>query len=112
MRFGKRARTLLISAAALVFMATSGCAHFEAARFYRSGTQALDRGDTDTAIFELEQAAVRAPRASEIQNHLGLAYAAAGRNGAALAAFERAVELDCENAAAQENLAAALAQAR
>ncbi len=39
-----------------------------------------------------------------MQNHLGLAYDAAGRPEAAQQAFERAVELDCDNEAAQQNL--------
>ena len=52
----------------------------------------------------LEGAAERAPEASEVQNHLGLAYLASGRRGDALRAFERAVALDCDNAAARHNL--------
>jgi cytochrome c-type biogenesis protein CcmH/NrfG len=40
------------------------------------------------------------PERSEVFNHLGLAYAAAGRRDDALLAFERAVELDCDNPAA------------
>ena len=51
------------------------------------------------------------PHASEVQNHLGAAYAAEGRDAEALAAFERAVALDCDNAAAQQNLRAARAAA-
>jgi Flp pilus assembly protein TadD len=45
------------------------------------------------------------PTASEIQNHLGLAYWSDGREAAALRALERAVELDCDNEAARANLA-------
>jgi cytochrome c-type biogenesis protein CcmH/NrfG len=41
------------------------------------------------------------------RDHLGIAYAAAGRPLDALAAFERAVALDCDNRAAKANLAAA-----
>jgi len=84
-----------------------GCASFEGARLYRSGSRALDVGDTARAVADLERAAALVPQGSEIQNHLGLAYAAAGRDDAALAAFRRAVDIDCENAAAQHNLAAA-----
>jgi Flp pilus assembly protein TadD len=58
-------------------------------------------------VADLERAAALVPAASEVQNHLGLAYAAAGRDADARAAFERAVELDCENAAAGQNLRAA-----
>jgi Flp pilus assembly protein TadD len=84
-----------------------GCASFEGARLYRSGTRALDSGDTGRAMADLERAARLVPQGSEIQNHLGLAYATAGREDAALAAFSRAVEIDCDNLAAQGNLEAA-----
>ena len=55
----------------------------------------------------LEQAARLLPHASEVQNHLGIAYSMAGRDDDALAAFGRAVELDCSNRAALQNLAEA-----
>jgi Flp pilus assembly protein TadD len=85
----------------------AGCASLEAARLYRSGTAALDAGEAERAVADLERAGTLAPQASEVQNHLGLAYAAAGRPGDAERAFRRALELDCENAAARENLRAA-----
>ena len=88
----------------LLVLSFSGCASFRAAQFYQSGTQALDRGDSETAIRDLEAAEALAPEVSEIQNHLGLAYLDAGRLGEARLAFARAVELDCENDAAQRNL--------
>ena len=87
--------------------ALGGCASIEAARLYRSGTAALDEGAPERAVADLERAASLAPQASEVQNHLGLAYAAAGRPGDAERAFRRAILLDCGNAAAQENLRAA-----
>ena len=59
---------------------------------------------------DLERAAALAPHASEIQNHLGLAYAASGREGDALRAFRRAVDLDCDNRQALHNLAVAEAE--
>ena len=95
---------LLLLALLVAASLAAGCTTFRAARLYESGTRALDRGDTSAAIARLERAASLAPSASEIQNHLGLAYAAAGRDADALAAFERAVELDCGNEAAQQNL--------
>lgn len=76
-----------------------------AARHYAAGTRALDRGDAAVAIAELERAAALRPAASEIRNHLGLAYWSGGREGAALRELERAVELDCDNEAARVNLA-------
>jgi Flp pilus assembly protein TadD len=88
-------------------LGASGCASVEAARLYRSGTAALDAGQPERAIADLERAGALAPQASEVQNHLGLAYAAAGRPAEAERAFRRALELDCDNAAARENLHAA-----
>jgi len=95
----------------LVALTPAGCTTFRGARLYSSGTEALDRGEVTRAIADLERAAELVPRASEIQNHLGLAYAAAGRHGEALLAFRRAVALDCGNQAARRNLQAAEARA-
>jgi Flp pilus assembly protein TadD len=97
--------TALRSAVALALgFALIGCASFQAARLYRSGSNALERGETTRAIADLERAAELLPHASEVQNHLGLAYEAAGRPEDAQRAFERAVELDCDNEAARHNL--------
>lgn len=104
----------LVAAAALGLasaMAMAGCASYQAARLYARGTEALDRGEPERAIRDLERAAELAPRASPIQNHLGLAYRSAGRHEEAVAAFERALELDCDNHAAASNLRAANAGA-
>jgi Flp pilus assembly protein TadD len=81
-----------------------GCTSFQGARLYQSGSAALVRGDSARAVSDLERAAAMVQQASEVQNHLGLAYAAQGRDVDALRAFERAVDLDCGNAAASENL--------
>jgi len=83
-----------------------GCADLEARRFYRAGTAALDRGESQRAVAELERAAALAPEISAIQNHLGIAYEDAGRSDDALLAYERAVALDCDNRAAESNLRA------
>lgn len=105
----KRRRVLLTLL--LVALASAGCTTFRGARLYSSGTEALDRGDVTRAIADLERAAELVPHASEVQNHLGLAYAADGRHREALLAFRRAVELDCGNQAATRNLRAAEARA-
>jgi Flp pilus assembly protein TadD len=94
---------LLALCAALALLST-GCASYRGAQLYQSGTRALDRGEPAVAIADLEQAAELAPEASEVQNHLGLAYAAAGREDDALRAFQRAVDIDCDNRAAARNL--------
>lgn len=91
----------------LALLLPAGCASLRGGRLYVSGSEALERGETARAIAELEEAAALVPHASEIQNHLGLAYAAAGRDADALRAFRRAVALDCDNHAAQANLRAA-----
>ena len=84
--------------------ALAGCADLEARRSYRAGTEALDRGESQRAVAELERAAALAPEISAIQNHLGIAYQDAGRSDDALLAYERAVALDCDNRAAESNL--------
>ena len=89
---------------ALACSAIVGCASIEATRFYRSGTDALDRGESQRAIADLEHAAELAPDISAIQNHLGIAYEEAGRTDDAQRAYERAVALDCDNRAAENNL--------
>lgn len=98
-----RARRLVALAAACGASAVA-CSAIDGARLFREGTDALERGDAATAVSTLERAAERAPRASEVQNHLGLAYLASGRRNDAILAFERAVALDCDNAAARRNL--------
>jgi Flp pilus assembly protein TadD len=92
---------------ALVIALVLGCAAVAGHRHFEAGNAALDRGEAALAVAELERAAALVPEASEVQNHLGIAYAAAGRDADALAAFERAVALDCDNRAAADNLRAA-----
>ena len=99
----------MVRFAALGFLALLGCSTVEGYRHFQAGTGALERGDAAVAVVELERAVALAPEQSEIFNHLGLAYAAAGRRGDALFAFERAVALDCDNHAAAANLRSAQA---
>ncbi len=99
----------LLSIAALLLLAA--CATVDATRLFRAGTAALDRGDAPAALRDLEQAAQLLPESSAVHNHLGLAYAASERHADALREFERAVAIDCENQAAQSNLARARARA-
>lgn len=97
---------LLISALALSALACESAPvrTWRGARLYEEGTQAFERGESRRAVTELEEAARLVPQASEIQNHLGLAYWAEGRMDEAGNAFEAALELDCDNFAARENL--------
>ena len=100
-------RRIALAVAALCL----ACATTSATRLFRSGTAALDRGDVSAAVHDLEAATRLLPDSSAVHNHLGLAYAAAGRHDAALREFERAVAIDCDNRAAQTNLARARARA-
>jgi Flp pilus assembly protein TadD len=93
-----------VALAAVIGGLLLGCTSWRAARLYQSGTAALDSGRIELALAELEAASRLRPEASEIQNHLGLAHLAAGDRNAARRAFVRAVELDCDNVAAQRNL--------
>lgn len=106
LRSGGRAGAfaLVLGGALAAGCALPGTEAFRGARLYESGTEALERGETARAVAELERAAALVPHASEVRNHLGAAYAAAGRHEAALRAFRRAVALDCRNAAARRNL--------
>jgi Flp pilus assembly protein TadD len=92
------------AAALALLVAMQGCAAWSGARLYASGTHALDRGDAPQAVADLEEAARLLPESSEVQNHLGIAYEATGREDAALSAWRRAVALDCGNEAAARNL--------
>ena len=104
MSFRFHSAWLRVGCALCAALLALGCSSFRGARLYQSGTSALDRGDSARAIAELERAAELLPGASEVQNHLGLAYQAAGRGRDAELAFRRAVALDCGNAAAVANL--------
>lgn len=93
--------------AAILFaasLAVVGCGTASGGLHYSRGTQALEAGHTAEAITHLERAAVLVPHASEVQNHLGIAYQAAGRPADARRAYQRALDLDCDNSAAQQNL--------
>ncbi len=98
------AATMLATGFVAICAGAPGCASFEAWRLYQTGTEALDGGDTGRAIAELERAVELLPQASEVHNHLGLAYLAAGRDSDAAEAFQVAVDLDCDNSAAAQNL--------
>lgn len=96
----RRKKALFCCGAALLL----GCGSLSGAVHYTRGSDALDAGDNAVAVAHLERAAELLPHASEIQNHLGIAYQSEGRGDEALAAYERAVALDCDNAAARHNL--------
>ena len=82
------------------------CSSWQAAQLYREGSLALEKGEFDLAVSDLEAAAALQPDSSEIQNHLGIAYEGSGEIEDARRAFERAVALDCDNASASTNLEA------
>jgi cytochrome c-type biogenesis protein CcmH/NrfG len=111
-RAGAFARTLGVVGVVVVVALSgvqSGCEttpirSLRGARHYAAGNDALARSDSARAVAELERAAALVPHASEIQNHLGLTYWSEGRVDAARISFERALELNCENQAAEANL--------
>jgi len=103
-RRARRRHRLAVVLAGALALGPLACNTFQGARLYRDGTRALDAGDPTGAVRALERAAERVPHASEVHNHLGLAYLASDRPDDALHAFERAVALDCDNLAAQHNL--------
>ena len=105
-RSGVTHRCVAASLAGALLVLAPGCQAWHAAQLYHAGTGALDAGRFDRAVVLLERAAQAQPRASEIRNHLGIAYALRGDAARAEAAFERAIRLDCDNGAARRNLRA------
>jgi len=85
----------------------AACTSWEGPRLHVQGTQALERGEYSQARETLSRAAalVEHPaQASQVENHLGLAYLGEGEEGLAVEAFRRAIDLDCRNEAAKHNL--------
>jgi Tfp pilus assembly protein PilF len=85
----------------------AGCGAFEGPRLHVQGTEALERGEYSEARDALSRAAVlveHPSQASQVQNHLGLAYLGEGDKALAEQSFRRAIDLDCRNEAAQHNL--------
>lgn len=104
------ARVAVVAGVGVFAVVAAGCGStpvraYRGAQHYAAGTDALARSDGALAIALLERAAALVPQASEIQNHLGLAYWSDGRTQAAKAAFAKAIELDCDNFVAQANFA-------
>jgi Flp pilus assembly protein TadD len=99
-------RTALGTAVLLASLGLAGCNAWHGARLYDRGSDALDRGEYRAAIHDLERASQLVPEASEVHNHLGIAYLEVGRTLDARRAFERSVALDCDNRAAASNLRA------
>src|SRR5690348_15224263 len=76
-----------------------------------SGYEALKRGDTATAIAQLERAAELNRDDYLTFLYLGAAYGQAGRHNDAVTALTRAVQIDPGNAQARYNLGVALERA-
>ena len=111
-RHGTVTRATWVGVLWVGLLVLSGCAEgprramgraMDGARFYSAGTRSLEAGDAATAVAELSRAADLVPHASEIQNHLGMAYWTLGELSAAESAFDQALVLDCENEAARLN---------
>ncbi len=78
---------------------------------YRQGLEALERGDAEAAIRELESARDLEPSEALYQAQLGEAYASAQRLSEALAAYEAALRLEPDDPALRNNYANVLARA-
>lgn len=76
-----------------------------------AGLEALQRGDTATAIAQLESATQQAPDDYQAHVYLGASYGQAGRHDDAVRVLTRAVQLDPANAQARYNLGIALERA-
>lgn len=96
--------TRMLVATLLTVALSVGCASLKGVHAYRQGNQALERGEPAAAVVYLERAATLLPDQSEVHNDLGLALAQTDELDEAVREFERAVELDCDNRAAEANL--------
>jgi len=94
----------VLAATVVTAVLSLGCTSLQGARAYREGNRALERGQPSEAMPHLERAAMLLPGQSEIHNHLGLALVQTDRLDEAVVQFERAVDLDCDNRAAEANL--------
>jgi Flp pilus assembly protein TadD len=101
----RAARTRASAAILLTALLLLGCTSLRGAQAYRDGNRSLERGDASQAVLDFERAARLLPEQSEVHNHLGMALAETGRLDEALQQFERATALDCDNRAAEHNLA-------
>lgn len=82
----------------------TGCAIFKADKLYKSGTQALERGDFEQCIQELENAKELLPNLSSIvRNNLGFCYEKVGRIKDAWFEFRQAVINNHQNNSAISN---------
>ena len=98
-----RSRRLATSLILLAVLSL-GCSTYRAAKLYQTGSASIGSPEPQNAISDLERAVLLAPEVSQIRNHLGIAYAEAGRFQEAIQAFESAIRLDCDNSAAFQNL--------
>jgi len=81
------------------------CAMTEAMKHFGEGTRALERGDWETAIAELEKARELDPKTSTVRNNLAVAYGAIGRTEESWWEVRQAVLLDERNVYALRHFA-------
>ena len=70
--------------------------------------RAKKKNDTDAAIDHLQKALALDPQFMQAHNALGVCYIMTGKDGLALAEFQKALEMDPHSSELQSNLAAAL----
>ena len=80
-----------------------GCAP-SGPRSLQSGVRLLHQGDYARAIEKLKVASELLPQQAQVWNHLGLAYHGAGQPENAIFAYQKALELNRDLAAARFNL--------
>ncbi len=97
-------RTLsLLGILGLVMLNVTGCATVSGALHFSAGTRALEEGNFELAVAELEEARKANPDWSKIRNNLGTAYSKIGRHTDAWQEFCAAVLAPPANAQAANN---------
>ena len=97
-------QTVCASLIILALSLLSACGFFEADALYKSGSQALERGEYQECIQQLEKAKALLPSASSvIRNNLGVCYDQVGRKKDAFYEYRQAVINNHQNNAALKN---------
>jgi tetratricopeptide (TPR) repeat protein len=79
------------------FLVMTGCSTVASSPHYTEGTRAIERGDYQTAVKELEQAIQLEPRVSRYHNNLAFAYFHLGNEQKGWYHLRQAVLLDPDN---------------
>lgn len=106
-QFMQRMQTVCAPLIILALSLLSACGFFEADALYKSGSQALERGQYQECIEQLEKAKALVPNLSSfIRNNLGVCYDRVGKNKDAWFEYRRAVINNPQNNPALKNFGA------